>query len=259
MRGEKFIVRRIVFVYALQNMKLNFALLFLFLNLLTISIQAQTSVTIYDPAKGELKADFTDEESEQLKNAIDPLLKKVIAEDTCSGDFQITNATDGAFTRRRAKQRAFLYEYCQYGNGFSYGGIAVTENGKIVANHYFSGGWQMEFWSLPDINNNGLNEMAIHWSGGMHQGKIGTAIIVLEDGSGRLAEIGATQASWSECDGDNSSLKCGYDWKITARKGAKPVFYHQKMTGGDGKKWRVAGKSMAVKFEKSSAKYIALK
>lgn len=241
-------------------MKLVNRLLIFLLSLTLFSTAfAQATVVVYDPSKPESETNFSDAEAEALKNEIDPLLKKVVAADVCSGDFQITNAAEGAFTRRSAKQKAFLYEYCQNGNGFSYGGVAVTENGKIVSNYYFNGGWQMDFWSLPDINGNGLNEMAIHWSGGMHQGQIGTAIIVLENSLGRLAEIGGTQASWSECDGDNSSLKCGYSWKVTAKRAAKPVFYHQKMVGGEGQKWRTVGKSSADKFKKSSVKYIPLR
>ncbi len=220
---------------------------------------AQGALVVYDPTKKEPKENFTRAEEASIKRLVVPKLKGRISPETCAEEFEITNAATGSFTRKGARQKAFLYEYCQYANGWSYGGIVITEAGKPVMHYFFNGAWQMNFWSLPDINKNSLNEMVVHWSGGMHQGMIGTGIVWLEVAGADLRELGSAQAYSSECDSDSAKKVCDYSWKITVKPGAKPVFYHQKMTGGDGHRWKIIGRTLPVKIEKPTVEYELVK
>ena len=223
-----------------------------------LSVFAQTSLTIYDPTE-VAPVIIREDEAVSIKQFALPKAKKIWSDnELCTEDFKITGAATGSFTKKDAAQKAFLYEYCQTGNGWANDGIVVTEDGKPVAHYTFEGSWTLDLQALPDINQNGTDELAVFISGGMHQGISGTAVVLLEFSRNGLRELGSTQTALYGCDGEDAKPPCDYEYKITAKPGATPIFYRQKMTG-EGKKRKIIGKLQKVSLEKTSAEYKAVK
>lgn len=228
------------------------------LNLLFIStVFGQTKQIVFDPTKNvsETKASPAEE---MLVKTVLPKTRKTWTEDVCTEDFSITGKAKGAFTKQNAAQTAFIYEYCQTGNGFANDGIVIVEAGKIVAHYLYEGAWTLDLTSLPDINNNGIDELVVHNSGGMHQGIFGTGLDILEISPKGIKEIGAMQTSYNDC-GAGLSKNCRADnYKITVDKGEIPIFYSQKFVQVR-KKWKPLGKIVKTKMFKLDYKYRLVK
>src|SRR5207247_1850178 len=119
----------------------------------------------------------------------------------CEESISIAGRGDGAFTRAGAKQVFIFYEFCETGNGLGSAGLAVLENGRVVASFVApETGWGVNAASLPDLNQNGLNEIALYYSGGMHQGAGGTGVDIVEYSAGKLKGIG-----WYQAEGFNET------------------------------------------------------
>ena len=221
-------------------------LLATFILVFGVTAFAQT-VLVHDPTKKWKEYDGGEKELEFIVDNVFKSAKAHWKGDRTSESLQIIGKANGSFTKKGAKQTAYLYEFAQTGNGLSQLGIAVFEKGKIIKHDVFEGGWATEFDKVADANKNGLDEMAVNWSGGMRSGKIGSATAVFEEAPKGLKLLYIGQSSWSDCDGDTSTIDCGYSYKITAKAGAKPVLYQKKMTGGEGKKWRNVGKAKVAK------------
>ena len=235
-------------------MKLVSAILFLpLIFLCAVSNFAQGSQIVYDPANDEpYKSPAA--ELDFVKSFVLPAVKNIWNESVCTENINIAGRAEGSFTKPKTKQTAYLFEYCETGNGIANDGILIAENQTPTALYVFDGGLPLGFSKLADINRNRLDEMVIQWAGGMHQGQIVTAAVVLETTPVNLRELGAMQSSWSVCDGETSTLKCGYAYKITAAPAIRPIFYQLKMVG-EGKTWRAAGKAQKANFFKTTAKY----
>ena len=116
---------------------------------------------IFDPTKKSVpnKASAA-EKSLVEKQALPSARKRWKNNEACAESFEIISDATGSFTKKNAKQRAVLYEFCQTGNGWSNGGIILFEAGKIIAHYVFdSGGWEFDLDALPDINRNGFEEL----------------------------------------------------------------------------------------------------
>lgn len=224
------------------------------LNLFFIStVFGQTTQVVFDPTKNvsETKASPAEE---MLVKTVLPKARKTWTEDVCTEDFSITGKAKGSFTKQNAAQTAFIYEFCQTGNGFANDGIVIVEAGKIVAHYLYEGAWTLDLTSLPDINNNGIDELVVHNSGGMHQGIFGTGLDILEISPKGIKEIGATQTSYNDC-GAGLSKNCRDDsYKITADKDEIPIFYSQKFVQVR-KKWKPLGKTVKAKMFKLDYTY----
>ncbi len=162
-----------------------------------------------------------------LKTVLPPA-RKNWTENVCTEDFSISGTANGSFTGQNVAQTAYLYEFCQTGNGFANDGIVIAEAGKIVAHYLYEGAWTLNLTNLPDINNNGIDELVVHNSGGMHQGVFGTGLDILEISPNGVKELGATQTSYNDCEADLRKGCRDDNYKITADKGETPVFYSQK-------------------------------
>lgn len=51
---------------------------------------------------------------------------------------------------------------------------------KVISSYVAESGWTLGITVLPDINQNGFDEFALYYSGGMHQGQGGTGVDILE-------------------------------------------------------------------------------
>lgn len=127
------------------------------------------------------------------------------------------------------------------------------ENGRITASYISEGGWAMGLKSLPDINQNGLDEFIVYYSGGMHQGAGGTGVDVMEFSAGTIKGLGWFQAdSFGEENGD-------FSYRVTVKPGKAPLYYREKYVSSGENKWRRAGKAATFKLGKTYGKFDVLK
>ena len=223
----------------------------------------QTTQVIYDPVKtpSQMKVSRT-EESLIKRSALPKARQEWKNNENCGEDFRIVDAVTGSFTRKRAAQKAFVYEFCQTGNGWANNGLVIVESGKVIAHFVEEGGWNMGLQALPDINKNGLDELVVETSGGMHQGKIGGSITILEISTAAVREFGSTLAFSNECDAEESTEDCDRSYKITVKPALKPIFYREKFVNrGDDMKtrWKKSGRVQKVLLRKTESKYRLLK
>ncbi|HLM01199.1 MAG TPA: hypothetical protein VK400_09075 [Pyrinomonadaceae bacterium] len=231
---------------------LNFLIVFCFL---PGAAFAQTTIVVSDPTKNEKSPTASAAEENLIKRNALPQARKLWAEDeTCTEEFEIAGAAKGAFTRAGAKQTLIFYQFCQIGNGFGHNGLVLMENGKIAAHYTSAGGWAIGLKSLPDINQNGLDEFTVFYSGGMHQGQGGTGVDVMEFSSaGTVKGLGWFQADmYGEETGD-------YGYKVTVKPGKAPVFYREKYISLSDNKWRKSGRIAAFRLGKPYGKFEVLK
>jgi len=226
-------------------------LILILLSAFVSSVFGQTVQIIVDPTKTSpaLKATATEE---KLVKSLMPKVRRIWTDENCTESFSITGTAAGAFTAKNTGQKAFLYEFCQIGNGFAVDGIVITEAGRVVSHFLFEGAWTGGLNRLPDINGNGVDELLITNYGGMHQGISATGIDVIEFTENSFKEIGATQIDYSDDNGN------AYSYKISVKPGAQPVFYREKFVK-KGKTWRKIGSVAKAEMFKLDYKYNAVK
>lgn len=213
----------------------------------------QKTLLIFEGTKDYQPEKYNPAIENLVKRAALPKLKKLINIENCEPGFDVIGMAQGAFTRKLAHQTAVLYEYCQYGNGFAYNGLAIIENQKILLHYFFNGTWLASFKSLPDINQNGLNEMLIETSGGLHQGFYGTGIAILEISQNRIKGIGGVQTSSNECEEGESGEECPREYKIFVQPGKTPVFFRERYNLINSDKLVKVGPRKRFSLEKADA------
>lgn len=220
---------------------------------IAVSASAQVPVVIHDPLRKAPEKNFTAGDEQLVKAKVLPKIKNRWSDnEDCDGrDLNVIGAADGSFTKKSAQQRAIVYEMCQTGNGFANNGIAIVENGGIVAHFTTAGGWNLEVARLADINKNGFDELAVETGGGMHQGYTGSSVSVLEISSASVRSLGTFLVFTNECENGGPEEYCDERYRITAKPRAAPVFSRQKYinkNGSDEKpKWTVSGKLHTAK------------
>ena len=228
-----------------------------------VCIFGQTAQVVYDPALPVRPVKVGPAEEGVIKKIALPKARRAWkGNESCAEDFRIIDTARGRFTGKNSVQKAFLYEFCQTGNGWANNGLVIVEGGKIIAHFIEEGGWNLSLRVLPDVNKNGFDELVIETSGGMHQGKIGGSVTLLEVSSAGVKEFGYTQAFSNECDGDESGEGCDRSFKITVAPGTKPIFYREKFinTGDDEKpRWKKGGKRQKILLNKTDSKFRLLK
>lgn len=218
------------------------------------TVFAQQMIVVNDPTKeSQTPAAASAAELNLVKRNVLPKARKQLASDACVEDFSIAGVAKGSFSKPNAKQTLIFYQFCQIGNGFGSNGLVLVENGKIVASYVSpESGWAQDLKSLPDINQNGLNEFAVYYSGGIHQGQGGTGVDVMEFSGASVKGLGWFQAAaFGEETGD-------IGWKVTVKTGKTPAFYREKYVSKNDN-WRKSGKIAAFKLGKTYGKFTALK
>lgn len=203
-----------------------------------------------------------DENPEQISTATESFIKRQVlpkarkhwaASDACEEDFAVIGEAKGAFTKANSNQTLVFYQFCQTGNGFGNNGLVLIENGKIVRNYVSEGGWALNLRSLPDINQNGLDEFLVYYSGGMHQGAGGTGVDIMEFSAGGVKGLGWFQA-YSFNDEDEN-----FAYKVSVKLGKTPIFYREKYVSTADEKWQRSGKSAKFALGKTYGKFSVLK
>jgi hypothetical protein len=227
-------------------MKANVILGLVIFVFLVLSLDAQSLVVVNTPGLEPLAGKLTATEKTLMQRGVLPKVRKILASDTCSEeDYEVSNALKGSFTRTGAQQTLVYYQYCITGNGLGSTGLAVLENGKVEASYISEdGGETTGSRVLPDINENGVNEVVLYVSGGMHQGGGGTGAEVVE-----FTEAGLKNLGWFAAD-EFSESGPSIAYRVTAKAGKPPLFYRQKFTSRDEKKWNPVGKPLPFKLGK---------
>ena len=212
----------------------------------------QVSVVLYSPLNKPPRTKHLGADEQFVKEELVPAVRSRWGDDNaCDGsELNIVGAIDGSFTRAGATQRVIVYELCQTGNGFANNGLAVIENGRVIAHFAEEGGWNIQVSRVPDLNKNGRDEIAVETGGGMHQGYTGSSVTVLELTPPRVNKLGTFLAYTNECEDHASNKYCDRSYKLTATPGSKPAFAAQKYVnrGTDEKpRWVVSGKPLRAK------------
>lgn len=150
----------------------------------------------------------------------------------------ILGSADGAFTKSDAKQKAYLYERCRAGRSFGIGGVMVVEDGKAVA-HYLYGenGLAAGMFALPDIDKNGLSEIALIFAD-TNQGYGTTSVDIIEATGQSTVFLGRTQAHTDNSGAAMDDAKVETtDYVISVQPSTTPTFLRDtyKQTGEKGK------------------------
>ena len=213
---------------------------------------AQGQVVLYDPASRESGPVRSESDERFVKDRLAPKAREIWSGDKhCdSSNLNVIGSADGSFTRAGASQQAVVYEYCQTGNGFAYNGIAVVERGRVVTHFAVEGGWNFGVSRVPDLNQNGRDEIAIETGGGMHQGYTGSSVTVLELTDATAKELGVFLVYTNECENPVADKFCDRNYRLTATPATKPAFFRQKYVnrGTEEKpRWAASGKPAAAK------------
>lgn len=219
----------------------------------TVTAFSQGTVVVHDPTKETVEVKLSAADQALFDSAL-PAVKKSISTETCNADsIEVVGVANGAFSKPASKQTLVFYQYCQTGNGFGWVGLVLIDGGKVVGNYISEAGWTAGINAVPDVNQNGLDEFALAYSGGMHQGQGGIGVDVMEFAGGIPKGIG-----WYKAE-EFADTEAVAVWKLTAKPGAVPVFYKQKYFSGENSKYRKVGANGVAKLTKVNGKFTAVK
>src|SRR4051812_39650346 len=151
---------------------------------LCFTAYSQEFVIVHSPVEEDVpKPELTVLERNLMNRvALPKIRKKLSVLDFCEESFEPSAVLHGSFSRAGSDQTVIFYQYCQTGNGLGEVGVVLIEGNKVVGNYIADVGWTLGGRVLPDINQNGLNEFALYYSGGIHQGSGGTGVDIMEFG-----------------------------------------------------------------------------
>ncbi len=196
----------------------------------------QSVVVVNDPLTESRPSRLTASDERFVKTRILPAVRKKLTSDICTEDFRESGVVKGSFSKPDSKQTLVFYQFCETGNGLGQVGLVLFESGRLIASFVSDVGWAVDLRMLPDINRNGLNEFALYYSGGLHQGQGGIGVDIVEFSGNRLKAVG-----WFQADNIAEEPNENYSYRVTARTGKTPVFFHQKYIGTDRKRLRRSG------------------
>ena len=219
------------------------------------TVAAQRTLVVYDPTlePEDIEPMLSDSEQADFENIVVPKLKAKYQSEGCAVDPELAGEVTGSFTKKGAVQRLAFYQVCQTGNGLGVVAIVVFEKGKLVGIWGDNSGWTMYVDKVADLNANGLDEFALSFGGGMHQGQGGIGVDVMEFGTRGPLSIGWFQGE------SIMDTETEYAWRVTVRKGKVPVFYRQKCVPNRDGKLLKRGPNIVFKLTKVGSKFEAVK
>ena len=215
---------------------------------------AQQAILISDATAEPAKVDMPVAHRAIFDREVLPAARTIFANDACEETIEFAGSGEGSFTKPSAAQTFYFYQFCHTGNGMGSVGVVIFENGRIVGNFASAeNGAAIGARALPDIDQNGLDEIAVHLSGGMHQGAGGTGVDVFQVSKGSLSPVG-----WFQSDSfSDTSPVIGY--KVFAKPGRPPVFTREKHQQNSAGRWRRVGSALPFKLQTIDRKFEAVK
>lgn len=201
-------------------------------------------VVVHDPNKEAKDTKMTAAEQKIFERDALPAVRKMITSDVCEESLEEAGVARGAFTAPGKRQSLIFYEYCQTGNGFGWNGLVLIEGDAVVGNFLSEDGWGEMIEPVADINQNGILEFTLAYSGGLHQGAGGTGVDLMEFANGLPSGIGWYKAEEFGETGPATS------WKLTAKPGNIPIFYKQKFVTAGKRPPRAVGTNAVTKLAK---------
>ena len=218
----------------------------------SFAVFSQSTIVINTPGEETAKAELSIAEKRLMDRTILPKARKRLSGEACEESVEIAGIVHGTFIRAGAVQTLVFYQFCQTGNGLGSVGVAVFEGNRVVANLLSEESSQsVGAKVLPDINQNGLNEVALYYSGGTHQGSGGTGVDIMEFSGTALKGIGWFQAY-------RFTEKSSFSFKVSAKPGTPPQFFSEKWSSYKGKYRRVGG-AVPLKLKPVFGKFEAVK
>jgi len=214
---------------------------------------AQQTLLINDPAEGVAPLIMNTAEVALIKREVLPKARKHWSgNDACEEDFKIMGRVRGTFSAPKSNQELVFYQFCQTGNGLANNGLVLREAGRIVGNYISEdGGWALDLKVLRDINQNGLDEFMLYYSGGIHQGEGGTGVDIME-----FSPSGVKGLGWFQSEGFTENASWSY--KVSVKPGKAPLFYHEKYVSKNDNLQK-SGKIAPFKLEQVSGAFTVLK
>jgi hypothetical protein len=221
------------------------------------SVFGQELVVIHDPV-AEMKEAPKVELSAVERNimnrvALPKVRKKLAGEEFCKEEFDPSAVLHGSFSRAGTNQTVIFYQYCQTGNGLGQVGLVLIEGTKMLGNFIADVGWSVGGRLVPDLNRNGLDEFALYYSGGIHQGNGGVGVDLMEFDPTGPRGVGWFQAENFTDDGDD------YSYKVWAKLGRRPIFYRQKFVSDNSGKFRRVGAQTTFRMSQAVGKFAAVR
>jgi hypothetical protein len=206
-------------------------------------------------------------ESALFKNEVLPAAKKFwedqeeLANCMPAGEACAVDMAKGSFTHAGSSQQALLYRYCQTGHGMALNGIAVFENGRVVAHILYAGGWDNAIGTMPDLNGDGLSKIVLA-AGGTNMGQTWKSMAIIGIGESGVTPFGRIQTYIDNCGTGQKDGKARA-WRLLVKPGSPQLFFRESFvnTGvcqgaGEWKKTQSLGK---VSLDPDEIEYTLIK
>ena len=227
---------------------------FIFVLLFVTGGFGQQTVVINDPTIPEKARDISASDKNLIDRDVWPVMRKKYEGESCTPEFESYDVITGSFTKPKSNQTLIFIQVCQTGNGFGIAGLALIEDGKVIGLYGADeAGWVAGAQALPDVNQNGLDEFALYWSGGIHQGEGGVGVDLMEFSGNALHPLG-----WFQSEGFSND-RPSFGYKVSVKKGKLPVFLRQKYLSNDSEKWRPSGRPAVFKLGKNVIAFAAIR
>jgi hypothetical protein len=217
-----------------------------------VNAHAQSLRAIYDGRGGAGISQASEADVQLIKRDALPKARQLWRNnEACREGFEVVDVATGSFTKPKAAQRAVLYRFCVTGHNFAHNGIAIIEDGSIVAHVLYEGGEDSSIKAIADIDNNGLSEI-VRGNGATNQGYTILVAILIEISPSGVKKLGIADVYEDDCGAKEPCTTNAY--KISAKPGRAPVFYREAYRGR-GKSWIKAGATARYSLRKDESSY----
>jgi hypothetical protein len=212
------------------------------------------SLSVAPPARAKLEAYEGIFQRDILPAARHHWADKIGRCDQHANNFLIIDVARGSFTQPGANQVSILYKYCETAHNFALDGLAITDDDRVVAHIVYEGAWNAAAAALPDINGNGLSEIAID-TRGMNMGEGWATISIIEFSKNSITKFGSTETESYSCGAVGNQHSRAY--VIYVKPGATPIFYHVSYEQACSlpAPWKKSGGLQRISLEESDTRY----
>jgi hypothetical protein len=183
---------------------------------------AQSTRILFDGRLNLKSAAPSTSEMQLLRREVLPAAARQWSKDCITPEFEVIDVTSGSFTRKGAKERVVLYRYCFVARQFTHMGIAIIERGRITHHWGYEGGMELAIGRLPDINQNGYNELIVDGSGS-GTGETRSSVTILEFVRGQAKDYGSLEYYQDICGMRSDSIATTK--RLFFKASSKPRFY----------------------------------
>ncbi len=222
--------------------------------------RADPPVVIFDARADPPQAQPAAAEAALLERVVRPEARRAWrGADVCSDAFEVIGRVRGSFTRPGARQSAVLYRFCDVGRQTGMSGVAVLEAGRVAAHVVYEGGGEDAIAALPDVDEDGLSEIAIAGTG-TGQGTMDRGMSILELGPRGVKKLGFFAIYHDDC-GTEHRRPAERAAVLYATPGPAPRFFVDRFTRPCEAKvrWRAASARAPIQPDEDETTYRRLR